>query len=213
MENLTIDSEPTDDNSLAGYVRAFLWLFLGFFALVKAAQLLDHYFIAGLMGSYKPRSKEQMWLHYQAMKEQSDSQSQELRQRNTKLEGLIADLQECNRQLINENCSPQSAMGDKQMDQEPKNPHNLFIKNNHFHLTIQVLVKEERFDLSIKNPSLAPKVEPSIWMKYLKQRKSLMSCQSIVDPNAMTESTPGRTEPTILSTEEMQKIQGISSYA
>ncbi|XP_001361952.3 uncharacterized protein [Drosophila pseudoobscura] len=210
MENLTIDSEPTNDNGLAGYVRAFLWLLLGLFALVKAAQLLDHYFIAGLMGSCKPRSKEQMWLQYQAMKEQTDAQLQELRQRNTKLVGLVADLQECNRQLINENCSPQSAMGDQQMDQGPKYPHNLFIKNNHFHLTNQVFVKKGRFDLNIENPSAAPKVEPSIWMKYLKQRKSLMSCQSIVDPNAMIESTPGRTEPPILSTEEMQKIQGIN---
>ncbi|XP_022227650.2 uncharacterized protein LOC111077612 [Drosophila obscura] len=229
MENITTDNEQINGNSFKGYVhaflwvhswksyaRAFLWLFFGVFALVKAFHILDYYFNVRMTPKYKLRSTEHKWeemlMLNQEMKKMSDSQMEKLRQRNKKLEGLILELEECNRQLINENYIRPSAMDNEEMGKEPTNPYNVFIKNNHFHLINQMFVNGGHFDLNIANSSLPPKSEPNIWMKYLKQRKSLMPCQSIVDDKSMIENTPGRTEPTIMGTEEMVQMQGMSSF-
>ncbi|BFG05596.1 uncharacterized protein DMAD_04292 [Drosophila madeirensis] len=225
MENITMENEikisenPVKDYvsvflwmfSLKGYARGFLWMFIGILGLVKAFYIFA-YFLHGLPLRSMDHKWVEKWTLHQEMEKKREFQLEELIKKNKELENLVQELKEYNSQLIEENYIRPLEKNNEELQQEPTNPSNVYIKNNHYHLTNQMFVNGEHFDLNLANSSpLPPKVEPNIWMKYLKQRKSLMPCESIVDATAMIEDTPGRHEPIIMGTQEMEELQGLSS--
>ncbi|SPP73316.1 uncharacterized protein LOC117589514 [Drosophila guanche] len=214
MENITLENEKISENPvkdfvsvflwmfrLKGYARGFLWMFIGILGLVKAFYIFG-YFLHGLPLRSMDHKWVEKWTLHQEMEKKREFQLEELIEKNKKLENLVQELKEYNALQEKNSEEPQ---------QEPTNClNNVYIKNNHYHLTNQMFVNGEHFDLNTANSApLAPNVEPNIWMKYLKQRQSLMPCESIVDATAMIEDTPGRHEPTIMGTQEMEELQGM----
>ncbi|KAH8238437.1 hypothetical protein KR032_006884, partial [Drosophila birchii] len=130
-----------------------------------------------------------------------------LSEKNVQLEGVLAELRNCNLHMIKVNLMRSVRL--KQTT--PIVPSNIYITNSHFHVTRRVFINEGH--LSVRNVCgggsgdvYSEEGISNVWMKYLKMRKCYMgpiADRSLVAP---LEDTLNPVLPVVMTTEQLAEM-------
>ncbi|KAH8373847.1 hypothetical protein KR200_009969, partial [Drosophila serrata] len=171
---------------------SFVYLFIFLYVMAKLVLISERYLGQHMLCCQDHvnevrsmgREWEQTLQMCEADKERLNAEVATLSEKNVQLEGVLAELRNCNLHMVKVNLM-RSVQLKKTM---PIVPPNIYITNSHFHVTRHVFINEGQ--LSVRNIGGIADVYleegiSNVWMKYLKMRKCYMgpiADRSLVDP-------------------------------
>ncbi|KAH8234552.1 hypothetical protein KR038_004340, partial [Drosophila bunnanda] len=189
--------EETSDHRECGFFDIFaslVYLFIFLYAMAKVVLVSERYLGKHMLCCQdhvnEVRSMGREWEQTlqlcEADKDRLNAEVTTLSEKNVQLEGVLAELRNCNLHMIKVNLM-RSVQLKKAM---PIVPSNIYISNSHFHVTRHVFINEGH--LSVRNVAgggiadvYSEEGISNVWMKYLKMRKCYMgpiADRSLVDP-------------------------------